>query len=163
MRALVLGGAACLWEDLRALGAWTGLTVATNDAGAFYPGILDIWATLHPEKLFSWTEERARRGGNDDYEVWAWPGSAGVTRAHRPTWSAAGSSGLYAVEVALELGAEQIVLAGVPMDAQPHVTGGEAWAHADDHRGAWLESASRLRGRVTSLSGWTRELLGAAA
>lgn len=73
--------------------------------------------------------------------------------------SASGSSGLYAVKYAMSIGATEIVLAGIGMDANPHYYGGGDWTECHRFREVWQAVAERLRGRVISLGGWTRELL----
>ncbi|MCI0434489.1 MAG: hypothetical protein L0271_12740, partial [Gemmatimonadetes bacterium] len=65
--AILLGGAASVWDDYVALcelitGDWIGLIAAVNDIGCHWPGRLDHWITLHPEKMARWRHERAVRG-----------------------------------------------------------------------------------------------------
>lgn len=158
MRALVIGGASCAWDDLRALGSWGDVRIAVNDMASVYPHRIDHIATLHAEKLIRWTAERERRGGNMDFVTWGRPEKPGTDRT-LAGWTS-GSSGLFAVGVALELGAEQVVLAGVPMDPQPHFFNEAEWPEFRLYRKAWERRADALRGRVFSMSGWTRELLG---
>lgn len=158
MRALVLGGAACVWADLTAFHAM-GLPVdhvlAVNDAGYAYPHRLDHWVTLHPEHFPVW---EPRRSGNADYVRWSNKPHAAVDRV-LAAWGA-GSSGLLAVTVAVDgLGCAEVWLCGVPMDAQPHVYGGEDWTGYVAHRQAWERAVPRMQGKVFSMSGWTRALL----
>jgi hypothetical protein len=47
------------------------------------------------------------------------------------------------------------------MDRRPHFNRDAAWGGYDTYRDAWMENFEVLRGVVRSLSGWTRELLGA--
>lgn len=158
MNALVIGGASCLWDDLAAVGTWDGMVVACNDAGAVYPHRIDHFATLHPEKLDGWRAERERRGGNLDFTTWSRRNPELVDRILEG-WSS-GSSGMLAVGVALAVGAERVVLCGVPMQATPHFFDPAPWEGVQHHAGAWEARVDELRGRVFSLSGWTRELLG---
>lgn len=75
-----------------------------------------------------------------------------------------GDSGLLAVQIALRLGAERVVVVGVPLDQQGHFyddpttrTGG------DDHtnyRALWRKVAPELAGRVFGVRGFLRDLLG---
>lgn len=160
MRALVLGGADSLWSDLRALGPWSGLVVACNDAGAVYPHRIDALCSLHGDKLAGWKRERIARGLSADFTTWTRPEHAGCADRYLSGWSS-GSSGLFAVGVALEMGAESVTLAGVPMEASAaHWFDRDPWAAADLHWSAWEKRADMLRGRVFSLSGRTRALLG---
>lgn len=151
MIAVVLGGAACLWDDLRALGPFAGAVVAVNQAGVYYPYRVDHWATLHPENLPHWMRQRAIRGRSVDVEVWADP---------VPGWET-GSSGLHAVKCALDRGYAPVVLCGVPMDSGAHFHDASPWPVADEHWPTWLDRANEMRGRVFSMSGRTRDLLGA--
>lgn len=159
MIALVVGGAACVWGDLAALAAWKPDTViAVNDMIGAFPGRIDVAATLHAEKLDRWRLERWRQGGNPDYVTWGRPEKPGTDRV-LGGWTS-GSSGMFGVGVALELGADVVLLAGVPMDPRPHFFDHTAWDSFRLYRAAWEKRADRLRGRVFSVSGWTRDLLG---
>lgn len=160
--ALVLGGGACLWSDVDAaldLGEYQ-MVVAANDAGAHWPGRLDHWVSLHPDKFPKWKHEREARGYPGGYVTWA----------HRPTpnnqrdtrdWG--GSSGLFAVKVALEQGAERVVCCGVPLvKGEAHFFHADPWRSADAFRKGWKRNETELRGKVRSMSGWTAEFLGLA-
>lgn len=192
--ALVLGGADCVWRDLAALetligGPWPGLVVVVNDLGNVWPRRVDAWASVHPEKLLGpigWRDAQKRRHGwlgqrlaaglsaprrifttlRDSRYSWVVDGEELVTKLDQ--W-ASGSSGLFAVRAAYELGARRVVLAGVPMDARAHFVEstvhkvGKPWASSASHRRAWTDRKvePRLRERTRSLSGWTREHFGA--
>ena len=159
-RALVLGGAKSVWQDAeRALEmAEFDAVIATNDAGARWSGRLDHWCTLHREKLPRWEKERRLRGYPGGYVRW---GHAADKRVDRVTTDWRGSSGLFAVKVAIELGYSRIVLAGVPMAADgAHFFSDEAWTAARGYLSAWNVRAKEMAGRVRSMSGWTARLLG---
>ncbi len=158
MDALVIGSAACVWDDLRALGQWDGVVVAVNHMAAVYPYRIDHLATLHSDMAGAWVRARKARGGNLDFTIWGRPEREGADYT-LSGWSS-GSSGLFGVGVALGIGAERVVLAGVPIDETPHFFDHAAWACFAGYRAVWEERASLLRGRVFSMSGWTRELLG---
>lgn len=163
MRALVLGGADCVWEDFRAFeaaGGWAHVVIAVNDAIPAWHGHLHHAASLHGDKLSQWKRERAGRGLNADFVTWTRPEHEGCTDRTLSGWSS-GSSGFFAVGVALELGAESVVLCGVPMQAErAHFFKSEPWSAVWYYLSAWEHQAGRLRGRVFSMSGWTRDLLG---
>ena len=163
MIAAVLGGASGVWADLVALKAIRppDLIIACNDAGASYPGKLDGWATLHAEKLSGWMERRS----DQDYRAFSikghWDHDSRVEIV-RERW--AGSSGLYAAQVAMEvLGASGVVLCGVPLDAgKGHFfEPGKPWPEAELYRAGFRAALPVIRDTVRSMSGWTRELLGA--
>lgn len=206
MRAAILGGADCVWEDFRRLedmvgGHWAYTTIAVNDAACHVPPwrcecgrcqeawdtdlgprTLDAIVTLHPEKLYDvdpesgdggrWLERRRKNGHDDGCQLWA--NRAKDLVHHVIKHWGGGSSGLLAVAVAYEMGADQVVLCGVPMTERPHFPESEEhdgegdWVHADSHWRAWKRKLRRddhrsryLQENVRSMSGRTREVLGA--
>lgn len=170
MKALAIGGGDTLWSDLKALGGWTPhIVVACNDGAVSYPGRVDHFATLHPKKLkedpehpqgWGWIRQRQERGGNTDFVTWTHAERAGLADRAISGWTN-GSSGMLCVGVALELGAKVVVCAGVPMTLAPHYFDNQPWEAADKHFPKWRDRLDTMRGRVFSMSGRTRELLGA--
>lgn len=176
MIALVLGGAACRWEDVERATGMIGrrwdLVVGVNEAcckrdgaGRAWTGPFDVLATLHAEKVFRWRHARAemvrslgRSPAWDPYEVWSSVRRTAVDR-HFRGWTN-GSSGLYAVSVALEMGATRVVVCGCPLDDRENAFRGERWTAFNRYRAGWTKRAEELRPRVRSMSGWTAELLG---
>jgi len=163
MIAAVLGGARGVWAELAELETLIGrrpdLIVGTNDAGVIYPGHLDAWATLHHERFSEW---RRRRTGNQDYRAFVHAPLSGLTaEVVRERWS--GSSGLFAAQIALQkLGARGVVLCGVPLDAErAHFFNGAPWSDADVFRRGLEAALPVIRDCARSMSGWTRDLLGA--
>lgn len=165
MIAAVLGGASGVWSELRSLeeilGRKPDLVVATNDAGAVYPGHLDGWATLHHEQFTAW---RVRRAGNQDYRAFCIQPHLQSVDAEivREKWSA--SSGLYAAQIALDVfGASGVVLCGVPLspEAGHFFDRATAWDDAHVFRRGFEAALPVIRDHIRSMSGWTRELLGA--
>lgn len=163
MLAAVLGGARGVWAELEQLESMLGrrpdLIVGTNDAGVIYPGHLDAWATLHHERFAEW---RRRRSGNQDYRAFIHAPRVGVVAEVVPDrWAA--SSGVYAAQVALShLGATGVVLCGVPLDPRAaHFFDSAAWTDADVFRRGFEAARPVIRDTVRSMSGWTRDLLGA--
>lgn len=173
--ALVLGGAGCLWDDVRAalaIGRFDGV-VACNDAGAVWPGRLDGWATLHPANMPRWAEQRAKAGfpraGRVLTHHQARPGRIpacfdDTTEYRFPGQTVTGSSGLFAAKVALvDLGFDRAVLCGVPMQAAPgHFFDAKPWDGVASHRQGWLQAMPAIKDRIRSMSGWTAETLGFA-
>jgi hypothetical protein len=183
MMALILGGADCIYNDLDALhklvwphdgslelprapeaedGWCPGITIAANDAGFEFERV-HHWVTLHPEKMERWQRERLVRWGERKGQPVTWchqDGKPHLDHALPIRHGCSGSSGLFAVQVALELGCDRIVLCGVPMDARPHFNG-PAWHDHWTYRATWQrwQAAEELE-NVRSMSGWTRELLG---
>lgn len=72
------------------------------------------------------------------------------------------SSGIFAAKVALHDGFDHVVLAGIPMNADVgHFTRGKTWAQRDCFIPGFEKSIPHLMGRVKSMSGYTRDVLGA--
>lgn len=168
--AAVLGGARGGFDELASLPPVP--VFAVNDAAAEYPGQLEAFVTLHPEKLPMWLGKRRAAGLPEPGAIIAHtlpPHEApGVGREHVtelldyrwPDMTGSGSSGLFAVKVALARG-YRVVLCGVPMD--PQRTHYEQSTFRNDHSGfceAWSIALPYLRDNVRSMSGWTAELLG---
>ena len=171
VRALILGGADCRVSDVEALesvaGPWDGLVIAVNDAGADWPRRLHHWVSLHPERFHlieygkgRWVAKREENGHEPAGQLWGANRRAMDGVQFLKCRMPGGSSGLYAVEVAMHLGATRIVLCGVPMDASVNPYHGEAWTGHRNYRGPWQRHAQRLT-NVRSMSGWTLDLLGA--
>jgi hypothetical protein len=160
-RAVVLGGADCVWNDIAELvnydPAWPDVVIAVNNVGYAYPGVIHHWVSLHPDKLRR--EWEPLRPGPAAYQDWTdrfpQPGMRRVT-----PWSA-GSSGLLGVTVAVDmLGCSEVVVCGIPLDTRPHFDDDQAWTDALKHQHAWRRRLELMIGRVRSMSGWTAELLG---
>jgi len=165
--ALVMGGAQCLFEDIAAAEKLfkPDIIVAVKDIGITWPHV-DHWVTYHPERLPKELAERRRAGLPDPGQIWAYqvPRKSGIDLPIKAlTSTKGGSSGLLGTEVALIV-ATKAVLCGIPLDPkQVHYRrprkGG--WPPGQTYRLAWKAIYPKLKHRVRSMSGWTRELLGA--
>lgn len=71
---------------------------------------------------------------------------------------------MLATHVALEVGANRVMLCGIPLDpAMPHYHDGQKgklWTEAKKYHKHWVDSVTWFDGRVRSMSGWTADLLG---
>lgn len=168
--ALILGGSRFVEEDATlALRLFQpDCFIAVNDMIGRWSGELHHAVTLHPERLAFWLRERAKNCHPGHYSVWS---NRSVTRSvggktYKPDkiiMDLGGSSGLLAVAVGIHLGLDRMVLAGVPMDPDAgHVVRGRApWMGTRSYRKAWVKHHDHIADRVRSMSGWTRDLLGA--
>lgn len=164
--ALVIGGAACVWTDLEAYTGPVDGVVACNDVGVDYKGELAAWVSLHPEKFGRWVEQRGNRPVLVSFRQPTPPGRFPamdiVTPNTFPGQERCGSSGQFAAKVALcDLGFDRVVLAGVPMTATPHYNREKPWRNAADFARCWHDIPTHYRARMRSMSGWSREFLGA--
>lgn len=163
VKALVLGSGNCLASDVQeAASLFTAdVVIAVNHAARDHPGRVDHWATMHPDLYPLWIEARRKAGHPPAGQYWH-PLHRRSPIDSKPIASPGGSSGLLAVEVALELGCDRIVLAGIPMHQNArHYDDERKWTEARQYWPAWEKRADMLRDRVRSFSGWTLHLLGA--
>ncbi len=169
---LLIGSGNCVWDDIRnaeSLAPFHGIA-AVNEAGIYFPGPLDFWATLHPEKFEGWQALRKEYGfkpstlhvsTENPTESPYRPRIDLVVDYRYPGTDASGSSGLYAVKIAQELGYNRIVLAGIPMSIEhKHFNNMLPWYERDSFIATWHHVLPLIKDQVRSLSGWTKELLG---
>lgn len=163
MIALVLGCAECVWLD-----AYTVLNQCTPD-GIFavkdmiakWPARIDYGCTLHPDRTDGYMQERSHNKYPCGFDMYAHK-NFGSKITHKEVRDWAGSTGLFAVKLALEMGFSGIVLAGVPMQIEyGHITRKQPWVHAHSFRNGWNHHRKELEPYVRSMSGWTREMFGA--
>ncbi|HKB54508.1 MAG TPA: hypothetical protein VKD22_10945 [Ramlibacter sp.] len=164
--ALALGAAACLPDDVAALremadiDGW--LVLAANDGGAWWPGRLDHWCSLHADEMAEREAKRKANGYPDGYRVWH--------GKHLPAGEAldGATSAFLAVAVAYHLGHRRIVLCGCPMDRQgyaaPHMHHGDGvWPYYATYQRTIPSQAKQhpwLMDCVRSMSGWTAKFFG---
>lgn len=159
---MILGGAISVWDEYARVAPEIGrhAAIVVNDAGTLFPEPVLAWATLHPEKLGLW--RRRRQGPKPFYTVSPdrHHDDGGITHLVREKWG--GSSGLYAVQIAIELfGFDRIVLCGVPITGSAgHIRGVDHWDYEHSYQSGWLRAHPHIGDRVRSCSGWTRGLLG---
>jgi hypothetical protein len=169
-RAIVLGGAPSVWSDFDSVEELhdNADIIACNLAGYHYPGKIKYWVTLHPAMMPEWLYNRRNAGYDMDFIT------IGFTRDFVPmqgidelrgAWGssqgkASGSTGLFAVEIALAKGYDEIILCGVPIDHVPNHFNGHSWDSCANYRQAWIDNYDKMKGKVFSQSGWTKRLLG---
>lgn len=172
---LVLGGADCLEADLAAYQGDIDGVVACNIGGVVWPGDLDAWVTLHANQWVNnrhnWLLDRASRGYPSPLALYTHQmpdpkfEAEGIklTDYHFPEIGKSGSSGMFALKVALvDLGFDNAVLCGMPMDERPHALDREKlpWNSYQNFRGIWADMPDAYCERTRSMSGWTKTLLG---
>lgn len=186
--ALVIGCSANVWDDVETamrLGVMYNAIYCVKQIGIYYPGKFDVWATLHPEAMDAYEAERHAKGLPNGYEIVAPPkGELSVDHACKGNiarrvsylWPGAGSnasasSGIYGAKVALADGFERIVLAGIPMTPEgghflpesKNTQGqkrGKVWSGHSAFVCGMNDSLPRLKGKVKSMSGYTKQVLG---
>ena len=162
-RAIVLGSADTLQSDLASLGNMReGAAIfVVNHTGFKFPIRADYWATLHPECWHEWLPKRKAAGFNMDFKSIGYNALNQTPKGmDRGSSDWGGSSGLFAVKCALEEGFEEVILCGVPITDTPYFWGKDLHYKILPYRKGWEKHLDKLKGRVYSQSGWTKELLG---
>lgn len=181
--ALVVGSADCMQDDVKAARALCKFDAVycVKRAGIHWPEPFQVWVGLHPEYMDAYEAERARLGYPGGYEIVAPPVGEVSSDHHakgridrrvsylwpgvKPGEGSSASSGIYGAKVAIEDG-YRVVLAGIPMTATPHFVKHERYGSGNwSQLGAFLPGFERslphLVGKCRSMSGLTREKLGA--
>ena len=171
MKVLIIGEGGNVLEEVaeaKKLGTFD-VIIATNEVGMEVEK-LDHLVSYHAESLPDWDAARVAAGLKPAEKLWTGE-HRHIDPAHFERFGIVpdhgGSSGMLAVQVALELGKEnpdqlRIVLAGVPLDpaAGNYKTPSVPWTEATVYRPAWEKRAEALKKNVRSMSGWTAELFG---
>lgn len=162
---ILLAGGRTVWADVHAFTGGNAHSewdyMAVNDIGMYVPGRLEHWFSCHGEQLPGWelVREFHHEGTRHLHSMKdrhpsciAWP---------VPT---IGTSTLAAVYVALCLGYDRIVLCGAPLDDEGHFFD-PPWVKTNFSNEARHDVWERARdnifdGKVTSMSGFSREILG---
>lgn len=158
---IITGSAPCLIQDINALqfpdfcsADWMAIGL---DAVDRYAWPIRYMATYHPVEIPAIRERRAHAGGNLDYIVISHERKDGVDIVEPLLpGERSGSSALLGTLAALKLGYTRIILCGCPLTGKNDKGG----AYEGFQEG-WKQKAAFLAGRVRSMSGWTRDFLGA--
>lgn len=164
-RGLVLGSANCLQKDIDAVLKMANfeVVVAAKGAGLVWPFELNGWVSLHPDRMQKDRDERDRNGypvadvhfghqrkeNCEGIDVWYDYKFEGQLRS--------GSSGLFAVKVALEyFHCDQVVMCGIPLlRDEGRIDGKETWNGASSFHKGFEEAMPAFKDRVRSMGGWT--------
>jgi hypothetical protein len=172
---IVVGTGRTMWADLAALDTLDADVMAINMAGVFLPRAPQHWASLHGEKFQWWIplmhadgvawNERGFSAGPvmETHSYRRYPGVKHVwpDSIMPPT---DGGSGLAGIRAGLAMGYAPLILAGMPIDDTGHFYDppGRALATHGMFLAVFRQAAKHeFRGRVRSMSGATRELVGA--
>jgi ADP-heptose:LPS heptosyltransferase len=163
--AIVVGGADN-WADDFERAKWFCTTYGCapeifyiNDhIGTFRDGVA---VTLHPDKIAAWLQQRRADRLPDPSEIWGHKPSPGRGVTHwTDDWR--GSSGLFAIAVAMKKGHDRVILAGVPMESTAnHFIRHQKWLACPAFLPGWKQKQTVLAPIVRSLSGgWTQQTFG---
>lgn len=169
-KCLVLGSALNWMQDVEAaldISEFDGV-VAAKRAGVYWPGTLDAWVSLHPERVIADKLERAALGHPAASRIFVHDANS-IVRKHVtdvaeykfPLQRVSGSSGLFAVKVAQLLGFERLVLCGIPLDKTfGKLDAGPKWVAADAFRQGFEQALPTIAPFTRSMSGYTEKRLG---
>lgn len=177
-RAIVCGSGRCLWDDLLAIKAQirdAATYCAVKQAGLYLPFRFQHWANAHGER-FQFMVPLRNEGyyfrGMDGGNRGVYPQKLGAILHAERQWplvdhvwptKMTGTSALFAVKVMLALGYDEVILCGVPLDKTGRFYAAP-WDVGIDlnvvNMKEWEEFVPIFDGRVRSMSGRTRELLG---
>lgn len=155
-----------VWDDFAKVRPWKGEIMCVNDVGMHLHDRVRHWVTLHPEYMPGWMQFRRGHlyGSGDTPMTHSQKDKPGVDVVW-PISNVGGTSGLFACFIALLLGYNEIVLAGIPMTGSGHYFDPPWYGSQFQDRAneiVWKEARDRIfEGRVTSLSGLTKQWLGA--
>lgn len=160
---IITGSAPCVQEDIDALAGlghyrcdWMAVGL---DAVDKYPWPIKYVVTYHPDDLPGIHQRRKAFGGNLDFDVINYDPPRqvselvkdGVVVLSVPYKSPTGSSALCGALAGIQMGYERIILCGCPLTDAKYIV----------FQAGWTAKKAELNDRVRSMSGWTRELLGA--
>jgi hypothetical protein len=113
-------------------------------------------ATYHPAEIQQIKERRQATAGNTDYQVISHETRPDVDIFIKDWWRPSGSSSLLGVQAALQLGYQKIILCGCPLTGESAKKDNYNTFHI-----GWTDKHKQIKDHVRSMSGWTKELLGA--
>lgn len=185
-KLLILGCARCVWDDLDRINHLQYDVMCVNDIGAYVPIFIQHWYSNHADCLDWWVRYRSWRYGDvlsrekpDHFKLHSCFGGKltyptdKINKVNRWNIPGHGSSGLNAAYTAIGLGYDEIVLAGLPYDASGHffdapdgnrvLNANNRWIKfdSDGFKRLWTNARNNVfDGKVRSLSGMTRDVLG---
>ena len=172
--AAMIGCAPCWENDLeRLISFCPDFDIFAIGLDCPYKSRIDYFVTYHIEDIEAYKNKRMKEGLSLDYKVishtndftkycrernkkakWA---NTNVDIVY-PHQAPSGSSSLLGTKAALfKLGYNKVVLIGCPMDTGSIENKDKSYSV---FRKGWLHFKSDLIGKVKSMSGWTKELLG---
>jgi hypothetical protein len=112
---------------------------------------IQCFATYHPGEIKAAKQRRAMAGGNTDYIVISHQrhdDDVDVIISYR---GPSGSSAMLGILAAMQMGYDRIICCGCPLTDKKY----------KNFRPGWEDRFEEIKNMVRSMSGWTKELLGA--
>jgi hypothetical protein len=154
----IVGSAPCMDGDV---GAWAPLLEFRHStvmlvglsSSAKWRGPAEYIVTYHPNEI---PQIKAKRKGKENSIIISHKGYPGVDRVS-PHINPSGSSSLLGVRYGLSASYNRIVLCGCPLLGK----NGHGRDYNKQYADGWRAALPTIRDEVRSMSGWTKELLGA--
>jgi hypothetical protein len=172
---IIVGSAPCVQEDI-------AVALASRHASRFTLHEIDfmligldsvdkcLWpakyfATYHPVDIIPAKERRAKAGGNTDWIVISQVANNGLLEPKTiiydvdmviPLIGRSGSSALLGIHAGIREGYLKIIVCGCPLTGKND----KGQSYSVFQKG-WMAKHEEIKDNVRSMSGWTRELLGA--
>jgi hypothetical protein len=163
---IVMGAARCLFDDMSNLSI-KGDVMSVNIAGLVCPLNRRHWVSFHPDNLKHLVPLTRDDPTQKDHIFTHSIKDAEIVWDFDDPELGNGTSGLLATLVALVLGYNPVILAGIPLDGSGNYNDIPGYRSVDWVSGSchdkWLEYRPLFINRVFSMSGFTREILGAPA
>jgi hypothetical protein len=168
-KAMVLGSGRSIWDDLSRFNHKGYGVVAVNNMTLHYRDQVDHSVSMHPDEPELWRKLRKIYNCLPCELITHSPVPTNQKSETDYTWyfekGQGGTSGLFAVMLALALGYDRVVLCGMPLDDLGHFydppNHRDGCFRSDFIHSEWNEvNKLYFNNRVKSLSGWTRNLLG---
>lgn len=165
-RCLVIGSSLTVWDEIKKAREILEIedVVAVKRAGVYYPGFLEAWVTLHPERIPTELAERKKLGHPQPRTIWAHEKREGATNwtdYKFPNQKLSASSGIFGVKVAMALGYNRIVLCGISLTyEQGRLDTVGPWKGAGTFKQGFEQAQPHFARFTRSMSGWTAKRLG---
>lgn len=117
---------------------------------------IQYFATYHPSEIAMTKERRAGMGGNTDYKVISHIQYQDMVDMIIPFEAPSGSSALLGVLAAIKMGYQKIIVCGCPLIG----CNDKGYDYANFRKG-WEAKLNEIQAFTRSMTGWTREILGA--
>jgi hypothetical protein len=166
---IIIGSAPCVTEDIASLLCAMNLDPCSCsymliglDAVEKHPAHAEYFATYHPSDIGPAFGRRKAAGANTDYMIIAHQPHIDASTGRDlvdliiPFEPPTGSSALLGVLAGIKLGYEKIIVCGCPLMGKND----KQYDYAN-FRAGWTAKLAMIKDKTRSMSGWTKELLGA--
>jgi hypothetical protein len=156
---IIIGSAPCVQEDIAvALASLHEIDfmLVGLDSVTKYIGQVKYFATYHPAEIQESKERRAKSGGNTDWTIISHQQHESLVNIVIPLAGPSGSSALLGVHAGMQQGYRKIIVCGCPLTGKNDK--GQSY---EVFQKGWTAKFNEIKDNVRSMSGWTRELLGA--